>query len=425
MERFSVAEIGDLNDLNINHNHNDNDNKKDNKKAKIMVIFITLLFIILSIIACAIDKPDMYNPSITNDDLFIDTGDTAWVLVSTCLVFIMTPGAGYYFGNFVDVKNIVSTFLQSFISLSLLTILWVVIGFSLSFGEDDGNGIIGNPKTYFLFINTGSQPHAILCPTIPLILFAMFQLMFAIITPILISGAIAERVNFYSWMIFISIWHIIVYCPLVHLVWSPNGRLRTWGYIDFAGGLPVEVSSGFAALTAVLYIGPRKTNVHRPASLSNVLLGSAICWFGWLAFNAGSALGANAIAANTLATTQIGAASSMLTWMFIDICIGRKVSIPGLCNGLTIGLVALTPSSGYITPGAALLTGVISSYICYFAGNYTKQQLKVDDAFDVLAVHGIGGVVGIICTGLFASNDVNPSSPNGLIYGNGELLGKK
>ena len=339
----------------------------------------------------------------------------------------MTPGVAFFYGGMVDHKNVISTMFQSFVSMGFVTVLWILVGFSLAFGDDaNGSGVMGHPKTFFMFVDTGNAPSASLCPTIPLILFSMYQLMFAIITPVLISGSLAERVNFYSWMIFICIWHILVYCPLVHLVWHPQGALRKWGYIDFAGGIPVEMASGYAALAGALFLGPRKEtgNKHYPANVPHILLGTAIFWFGWLGFNAGSALTSGTLAANTLATTQAGASSAMITWIFIDILLGKPVTAVGACNGAVIGLVALTPSSGYITTGSGLVTGIIACVICYFIGNYMKERTSVDDTLDVFAVHGIGGTVGVLCTGIFASKRVNPAGPNGLIYGGGELLGK-
>jgi len=417
----------------LDKNMDAKDIKPPNKAAKAMVLFITAWFIILSALTCALPKPAMYSDLGNNyvnaitEGLKIDSGDTAWVLVSSCLVLFMTPGVAFFYGGMVDHKNVISTMFQSFVSMGFITVLWIFIGFSLSFGEDaNGSGIMGHPKTYFFFEDTGNAPHASLCPTIPLILFSMFQLMFAIITPVLISGSLAERVNFYSWMIFICIWHILVYCPLVHIVWHPDGILRKWGFIDFAGGIPVEMASGYGALAGAIFLGPRKNNggKHYAANVPHILLGTAIFWFGWLGFNAGSALTSNTLAANTFATTQAGAASAMITWIFLDILLGRQVTAAGACNGAVIGLVALTPSSGYITTGSGLIIGVIACFVCYFAGNYMKERTNIDDTLDVFAVHGLGGTVGVLCTGIFASKKVNIAGPNGLIYGNGELLGK-
>lgn len=366
-----------------------------------MVLFISAWFIILSALTCALPKPAMYSDLGNNflnaqaNGWEINSGDVAWILVSSCLVLFMTPGVAFFYGGMVDHKNVISTMFQSFVSMGLVTVLWIFIGFSLCFGEDaNGSGVLGHPKTYFMFENTGNAPDGRLVKSIPLILYAMFQLMFAIITPVLISGSLAERVNFYSWMIFICVWHILVYCPLVHLVWHPDGALFKWGFVDFAGGVPIEMASGWGALAGAIFLGPRKnTGKHYPANIPHILLGTAIFWFGWLAFNAGSALTAGTLACNTFATTQAGASSAMITWIFLDILLGKPVTAVGACNGAVIGLVALTPSSGFITTGSGLLTGIIATVICYFIGNFMKERTGVDDTLDVFAVHGILNII--------------------------------
>lgn len=355
----------------------------------------------------------------------INSGDTAWVMTSTALVLFMTPGLAFFYGGMVNHINVISTMFQSLVSMCIISVVWVIVGFSLAFGKDaNNNGVIGYPRTFYMYNDVGGLPHPTLSPTVPLVAFSMFQLMFAVITPALIAGALAERINFSAWMIFLVIWHLIVYCPLAHLMWHPDGAWRKWGAIDFAGGTVVEMASGFSALGAALYMGPRARKPDVPANIPFILLGTSIFWFGWLGFNAGSALTSGGIAANAFATTNTAGASAMLTWIFLDFLLGKPASAVGACNGIVVGLVAITPGCGYVTVGSSLVIGLLACLVCYAVGWLMKERSSVDDSLDVFAVHGVGGLVGFLCTGIFASLQVNPGGADGLIYGQGLLLAK-
>lgn len=342
----------------------------------------------------------------------IDTGDTAWMLTATALVLLMTPGLSFFYGGMVDRKNVLSTMLQSFIAMGLVSILWVTVGFSLAFGDSVG-GLIGDPTTFFMFRNVGEAPHPALSPTIPLALFALFQLKFAIITPALITGAFAGRVRFSSYMLFVCLFSIFIYCPLAHWTWHPEGFLRQWGVLDFAGGTVVHMAGGLAALTGALFFGQR--NAHRqqapevPAHIPYVLLGTGMLWFGWFGFNAGSALAANGLAAKAFLTTNTASAAAMLAWIFFDGAKGRKPSALGACIGAVVGLVAITPAAGFVTVGASIFIGTVASIVSNIAV-HLRTKSDLDDTLDVFPCHGVGGVVGMILTAVFADKV-------GLIYG--------
>ncbi len=342
----------------------------------------------------------------------INIGDTAWVLTATALVLLMTPGLSFFYGGMVRVKNVVSTLLQSFVAMAVISLLWVVVGFSLCFG-DSYRGLIGDPRTFLMFAGVGGETHPDLAPTIPLMLFALFQLKFAIITPALITGAFAERVRFGAYLLFMVLFSLLIYAPLAHWTWHPEGFLRVWGVRDFAGGTVVHMSAGFAALAGALILGRRKSHVdntpHLPANLPFVMLGTGMLWFGWFGFNAGSALSASASATLAFATTNTASAAAMLTWMAFDWMRGRKPSAMGACVGAVVGLVAVTPGAGFITVGHSILIGGIASAISNFAV-HLKSRTSLDDTLDVFPCHGLGGVVGMVLTGVFAK-DV------GLIHG--------
>jgi Amt family ammonium transporter len=328
-------------------------------------------------------------------------------------------------GGMVNHRNVISTMYQSFIAMGIITVLWVFIGYSLAFGDDaNGSGILGNPKSYFFYKDVGALPHPLLGPTVPNSVFSMFQLMFAMITPILISGALAERINFNAWMIFISIWHLVVYCPLAHMVFHPSGILFKWGVLDFAGGIVVEMSSGFASLAGALFLGPRTNRAEAPANVPFVLLGTGLLWFGWLGFNAGSALSAGSLACQAFVTTTIAGASGMMTWILIDIFMGRPSSAVGACNGIVVGLVAITPSCGFVTAGGAMCIGFLACSISYMLGTFMKELKSIDDSLDVVTIHGVGGLIGFLSNGIFASLRVNPAGNDGLVYGQGITLAK-
>lgn len=338
----------------------------------------------------------------------IDAGDTAWMLVSSAFVLLMTPGLSFFYGGMVNKKNIISTMLQSFIALGVISVLWVIVGFSLAFGESFG-GIIGNPMTYFAFHNVGTEANPNFAGTIPFLLFALFQLKFAIITPALITGSFAGRVRFRSYILFMVLFSIFIYSPLAHMTWHPDGLLRKWGVLDFAGGTVVHMSAGFAALAGAVFLGKRRETFHEPANVPYVILGTGLLWFGWFGFNAGSALGASADAVIAFANTNIASATAMITWVFYERMLGRKMSAVGACIGAVVGLVAITPAAGFVNIGQSMFIGFFAALVSNWA-IYLKDKTGIDDTLDVFPSHGIGGIIGMLLTGVFAS-DV------GLIYG--------
>jgi Amt family ammonium transporter len=338
----------------------------------------------------------------------IDSGDTAWMLVASAFVLLMTPGLSFFYGGMINKKNVISTMLQSFIALGVISVLWVVVGFSLAFGESIG-GIIGNPSTYFAFKNVGSNPNPAFSSTIPFLLFALFQLKFAVITPALITGSFAGRVRFRSYIFFMVLFSIFIYSPLAHMTWHPDGLFRNWGVLDFAGGTVVHMSAGFAALAGAVFLGKRKTITEDSINVPYVILGTGLLWFGWFGFNAGSALGANADAVIAFANTNIASATAMITWVFYERMLGRKMSALGACIGAVVGLVAITPAAGFVNIGQSMFIGFIASIISNWAINF-KNKTGIDDTLDVFPSHGVGGIVGMLLTAVFASEV-------GLIYG--------
>ncbi|MCJ7935248.1 MAG: ammonium transporter [Chryseobacterium sp.] len=338
--------------------------------------------------------------------------DVAWILAAAGLVLLMTPGLSFFYGGMVGKKNAISTMLQSFIALGVISILWVVVGFSLSFGESLGftmngqhYGIIGNPLSYPFFNGVGVLPHKMMASTIPFILFALFQMKFAVITPAIITGSFAERVRFISYLLFIVLFCIFIYTPLCHMVWHPDGLLNKYfGVKDFAGGTVVHMSAGFAALAGALVLGRRKNPHHEPSNIPYVLLGTGMLWFGWFGFNAGSALSASASAASAFGTTTIASASAMMTWIFFDRINGRSISALGACIGAVVGLVAITPGCGFVSIRESLFIGFISAIVSNVLVNW-KALKKVDDTLDVFACHGVGGIMGMVLTAVFAHGD--------------------
>lgn len=332
--------------------------------------------------------------------------DIAWMLTATGLVLLMTPGLSFFYGGMVSNKNIISTMLQSVIAMSVISVVWVVVGFSLSFGDSIG-GFIGNPLTYFMFRGVGEATHPTLSPTIPLLLFAMFQLKFAIITPALITGSFAERVHFSAYLLFMILFSIVIYAPLAHWTWHPDGFLRKLGVLDFAGGTVVHMSAGFAALAGAILLGRRHSHVkeekHVPANIPYVILGTGLLWFGWFGFNAGSALGANSLAALAFATTNTASAAAALAWIFFDILLGRKPSASGASIGAVVGLVAITPAAGFVSIGASIFIGFTAAIISNLAVTW-KSKSTLDDSLDVFPCHGLGGIVGMIMTAIFAKD---------------------
>ncbi len=336
----------------------------------------------------------------------LNAADTAWILTATALVLLMTPGLSFFYGGMVRLKNVVSTLLQSFMAMAVISLLWVVVGFSLSFG-DSFHGLIGDPRTFLMFSGVGGETHPDLAPTIPLLLFALFQLKFAIITPALITGAFAERVRFKAYVLFMVLFSLFIYAPLAHWTWHPEGFLRQWGVLDFAGGTVVHMSAGFAALAGALVLGRRhghsENATHAPANLPFVLLGTGMLWFGWFGFNADSALSASSTATLAFATTNTASAAAMLGWIAFDWLRGRKPGAMGACVGAVVGLVAVTPAAGFITVGQSIVVGLVASFVSNTAV-YFKSRTAVDDTLDVFPCHGLGGAVGMVLTGVLAKD---------------------
>ena len=357
----------------------------------------------------------------------MDTGDTAWLLVSSALVLFMTPGLAFFYGGMVRAKNALGMLMKNYVAMGIVTITWVVVGYTLAFGPDMGGGFLGGLD--YLGLNGVSstiegEAGAIHGLTIPDSLFMLFQMMFAIITPALISGAIAERVKFTTWAVFVAIWSIVVYAPMAHWVWSPEGFLFQMEAMDFAGGTVVHINAGAAALAMVLVIGPRlgfRKEIIRPHSLPLTLLGAGILWFGWFGFNAGSALGANGIAVNAFLTTQIAAATAGMAWILAEQVTHGKATTLGFASGAVAGLVAITPGAGFVGPMGALAIGALSGGVC-FAALQIKFAFNFDDALDVIAVHLVGGILGSLLVGVFAQSSVNELTRDGLLFGGGVAL---
>ncbi|RDC65175.1 ammonium transporter [Adhaeribacter pallidiroseus] len=354
----------------------------------------------------------------------IIAGDVAWMLGAAGLVLLMTPGLALFYGGMVSAKNMISTMLQSFICMGIISILWVVVGFSLAFGDSIG-GLIGDPRTYFMFRGILESKPWTLASTIPLVLFAFFQLKFAVIAPALITGSFSERIKFTSYILFVCLFSMFIYAPIAHWTWHPDGILFKMGVLDFAGGTVVHISAGCAALAAALYLGQRKTGqIHTtPANIPFVLIGTGLLWFGWFGFNAGSAVGANILAAIALATTNTAAASAGFAWILFDAVKGKKPSALGFCIGSVVGLVAITPAAGYVTIANSLFIGTTASIISNMVVAW-RTKSSIDDTLDVFPCHGVGAIVGTLLTGVFAHQAINPANTtgNGLLYGESKLF---
>lgn len=360
-----------------------------------------------------------------------DTGDTAFMLISAALVLLMTPGLAFFYGGFVRSRNILNTLMMSFVLMAIVGVTWILWGYSLSFAP--GNAIIGGLQWFGLngvgFETTGylagSEPKEVVsyAGTIPHQAFMIYQAMFAIITPALISGAIAERMSFTAYSLFVLLWSTFIYCPLAHMVWAKGGLLGLYGGIgalDFAGGTVVHISSGVSALVAAMMLGPRKNYPDRLAPPHNVpfiLLGAGLLWFGWFGFNAGSALASGQLATAAFVTTNTSAAAGALTWLILEKVLRGKPTAVGAATGAVAGLVGITPAAGFVTPLAAILIGSITAVVCFYAVSF-KHKLSIDDALDTYPVHGVGGTVGALLTGIFATTTVNSAGKNGLLYGN-------
>jgi Amt family ammonium transporter len=381
-----------------------------------------LPFSILSIVAVvAIFVPSL--PSF-NDAGKYSSADITWMLIATALVFLMTPALAFFYGGMVHRKNILSTMMKSIVATGVVTVVWVVVGYSLCFGDSIG-GVIGNPLTHFMFKGVASGAPWSLAPTIPLTLFALFQLMFAIITPGLVVGAVAERIRFTSYTVFILLFSLLVYAPIAHWTWHPDGFLFKMGALDFAGGTVVHISAGCAALAGALVLKRRQSHIDQkeipPANIPYVLIGTGLLWFGWFGFNAGSAGAANALAVSAFATTNTAAAAAGLSWMFFDILRGKKPSVLGFCIGAVVGLVAITPASGFVAIPQSIFIGFIAAIISNLAVHY-KSKSSLDDTLDVFPCHGLGGMVGMLMTGIFATKSVNGAGADGLLYGNASFF---
>jgi Amt family ammonium transporter len=374
------------------------------------------------LVLMAVSVGALFIPSLPNFD---DAGkynsaDIVWIIIATALVFLMTPGLAFFYGGMVHRKNVISTMIKSVVAAGVVSILWVLVGYSLCFGDSIG-GFIGNPFTHLFFKGVNSGAPWGLAPTVPLSLFALFQLMFAIITPGLVVGAVAERIRFTAHILFIALFSILVYAPIAHWTWHPEGFLFKMGALDFAGGTVVHISAGCAALAGAIVLKRRQAHIEQreipPANIPYVLIGTSLLWFGWFGFNAGSALSANALAVSSFATTNTAAAAAGLSWMFFDVIRGKKPSVLGFCIGAVVGLVAITPGAGFVAIPQSIFIGFIAAIISNLAVYY-KSKSTLDDALDVFPCHGIGGMVGMLLTGVFATKSINSAGADGLFYGN-------
>jgi Amt family ammonium transporter len=352
----------------------------------------------------------------------VSSGDTAWILVSSALVMLMTPGVAFFYGGMVRRKNLLSTMMMSFACLGLVGLLWILYSYSLSFGSDYG-GFIGG----FNFIgltNVGQEPSAVYATTVPHLAFMIFQAMFAIITVALFTGAIVERVKFSALLIFSALWLTLVYSPITHWVWGNGGWLAELGVLDFAGGSVVHINAGVSALALVLLLGKRRgfpQNAMEPNNIPLVVLGAGLLWFGWFGFNAGSALASNGLAASAFVTTNTAAATAAFTWMMIS-WFHRRPTIMGMVTGAIAGLATITPAAGFVSPLAAVPIGIVAAAVCYYAMILFKTKLGFDDSLDVFAVHGVGGILGMLSVGVFSSLAVNSAGAEGLLYGSATQL---
>jgi len=355
----------------------------------------------------------------------INTGDTAWMLISSALVMLMTPGLALFYGGMVRKKNILGTIMQSFIILGVVSVQWALFGYSLAFGPDVSH-FIGD-LSWIGLNGVGQTPNADYAATIPHQVFMVFQMMFAVITPALITGAFAERFKFKTFLVFTLIWCTVVYDPIAHWVWGMGGWIRNMGALDFAGGTVVHISSGVAALAAALVVGKRKGYPHTampPHNLTMTLIGASLLWFGWFGFNAGSAVASNGLAGTAFVVTHLASAAAALSWMTVEWLHRKKPTVLGAASGAVAGLVAITPASGFVGPMPAIIIGAVAGALCYAAVSL-KPRFGYDDSLDVVGVHGVGGTWGALATGLFASVAINSAGANGLFFGNPSLLGKQ
>lgn len=378
-----------------------------------------LVLLVVAVAAIFISPAASFDPaSVLGEDgktpkYTYNSGDISWMLVSCAFVFLMTPALAFFYGGMVGRKNVLSTMIKSTVSAGIISVLWIVVQFSLCFGKSIG-GFIGDPTTFLFFRGVMDGEPWSLAATIPLPLFAFFQLMFAIITPGLVVGAVAERIRFSSYTLFIVLFGVLVYAPLAHMAWHPEGLMFKWGVLDFAGGTVVHISAGMAALAGALVLKPRKsTTAASPANIPYVLIGTGLLWFGWFGFNAGSAVGAGSLGVYAFATTNTAAAAAGLSWMFLDVLRGKKPSVLGFCIGAVVGLVAITPAAGFVGVPQALFIGFIAAIVSNVVAEFLKSKTKLDDPLDVFACHGIGGMTGMLLTGVFGSKTVNAAVLDG------------
>ena len=385
------------------------------KKVSLFSAFLTVL--LSAATAFAAETPAM-------ETVPIDTGDTAFVLASAGLVMLMTPGLALFYGGMVRSKNALTTIMQSFFLLGLISVQWVLFGYSLAFGPDV-NHVIGN-LDWAGFAGVGMEANPDYVASVPHAAFAMFQAMFAVLTPALITGAFAERMKFPAFVAFSFIWATVVYDPMAHWVWGVGGWMRELGVLDFAGGTVVHILSGVSGLVVCLVLGKRRgygSEAIVPHHLPMTVLGAGLLWFGWFGFNAGSALGANGIAANAFLTTHTAAAAGTISWVFAEWIRHGKPTVLGAVSGCVAGLVAITPAAGFVSAVPAIIIGLLAGVICYLAVSVIKTKFGYDDSLDAFGVHGVGGTWGAIATGIFASTTVNPAGADGLFYGNGSQVG--
>ena len=348
----------------------------------------------------------------------VNSADTAWLLISAAMVMLMTPGVALFYGGMVRRKNVLSTMMMSFAILALVGILWVLYGYSLSFGSDK-SGLIGG-LNFLGLMNVGQEPSTVYATTVPHLAYMIFQAMFAIITVALITGAVVERMKFGALVIFSLLWFTVVYCPVAHWVWGSGGWLAKLGALDFAGGSVVHINAGVSALALVLLLGRRRGFPQEPMEPNNiplVVLGAGLLWFGWFGFNAGSALAANGLAASAFVTTNTAAAAAAFTWMILS-WLYRRPTVLGTVTGAVAGLATITPAAGFVTPLAGIPIGIAAAIACYYVMLWLKTKLGFDDSLDVFAVHGVGGILGMLATGIFASVAINSAGADGLLLGN-------
>ncbi|AII51241.1 hypothetical protein N008_04500 [Hymenobacter sp. APR13] len=349
----------------------------------------------------------------------LNGADVAWMLTATAFVLIMTPGLSFFYGGMVRPKNVISTMLQSFVAMGVITLVFYFVGFSLAYG-DSWHGLIGNPLTFIMLRNVGTAPNPAFAATIPFVLYFAFQLKFAVITPALITGSFAERVRFKGYLAFMVLFCLFIYCPLAHWTWHPEGFLRQWGVLDFAGGTVVHISAGIAALAGAMVLGRRTTHVRKAAfstpNVPYVLLGTGLLWFGWFGFNAGSSLAANEVAALAFVNTTLASGAALTAWLLVETVHGGKPTALGACIGAVVGLVAITPAAGFVQYGHSIFIGVLASLISYGAVHWKNNRTTLDDTLDVFPCHGLGGIVGMLLTGVFADKV-------GLVHGSATVFG--